>query len=589
MQIGLGEATPPLKFHACGKCKTKTDENTLRIREYHCPTCNFEMAYPDFAPNGAIRGVLGYLRSPGDVIQDRYRIENVLGKGGFGATYLAEDIKLKGKRRALKEVPDLLFDELEANLLSQLHHPSIPDIVDRCFCDGMIYLILEFGGTRTLEEECRRMGGRVPLPNLLPLMTQLCDVLIYLHAQNPPVVHRDLKPDNILLDDNERIMLVDFGIAKQSTSSISTRVSARAVSHGFSPPEQVLGTGTDERSDIYALGATFYYLLSGQVPPPAHERVAGKELRPVSEIVPDIPAMIDDIVSASLSLNINHRPASVEEFRKAVALSGVSNADGLPSAHRTVRAPWAWETPTGISPPKHIQAVKIGTGEPVPQPVSSTGTADKQEKVKRRSRTMLTACAISLALLCAAGFLYSHNWKKAGPLPTGPEPTVTAQPEVAQTTSGAPPPHGPSSPDGSYPGGSPTASAPPPERPSSDAGLGQFAPGANAATPAGDVKAPPGNAPTSAQPNVAASQPSALDILQQTRRPDLSELPRYYPVNLPPPPPEPKNDVPRKVKHKPKQAVASNESAPSQEQEDNQKFIKRLRPLLTPAPRPSPS
>jgi serine/threonine-protein kinase len=111
-------------------------------------------------------------------------------------------------------------------------------------------------------------------------MRQLCEVLTYLHTREPPIIHRDLKPENILLDEHERIMLIDFGIAKQSVASELTRTLGRAASHGFSPPEQAMGTGTDQRSDIYSLAATIYFVLTGVVPPAAHERVSGHELVP---------------------------------------------------------------------------------------------------------------------------------------------------------------------------------------------------------------------------------------------------------------------------------------------------------------------
>lgn len=302
----------------CPGCGTSNGLSPLAHRGYRCSHCKLELAHIDYAPNGDIRGVFGWLRAAGDIVANRYRIRSVLGKGGFGATYLVEDLRLNGKRRALKEVPEQLFDEYETTLLSRLNHPAIPDIIDRAVADGMVYLVLEFGGSRTLDSERKQHERGIVQSKLIPWMRQLCDVLIYLHGQHPPIIHRDLKPDNILLDENERIMLIDFGIAKESNPEAMTRTLGRAATHGFSPPEQVMGTGTDERSDIYALGATFYALLTGQKPPAAHERVAGKELRPPSQIAPEVPPELDEAILQALSLNANHRQQTVREFARVL-------------------------------------------------------------------------------------------------------------------------------------------------------------------------------------------------------------------------------------------------------------------------------
>jgi hypothetical protein len=281
-----------------------------------------ELAHVETAPSGKVRLVVGWLRCPGDVIGERYRVTQALGKGGFAATYLVEDQRLEGKRRALKEIPEGLYDEFETSLLSRMHHPAIPDISDRFEQDGMFYLVLEFGGHRTLEDERRRCGGRVPMARLAPWMNQLCDVLSYLHAQDPPVIHRDLKPANILLDENDHVMLVDFGIAKESDTSLMTRTLARSSSSGFSPPEQALGGGTDERSDVYALGATLYVLLTGSLPPSAHERVAGAELPGASTQNPDVPPALEAEIERAMNLNINRRHGSIAELARAFQISG---------------------------------------------------------------------------------------------------------------------------------------------------------------------------------------------------------------------------------------------------------------------------
>lgn len=322
----------------CPKCGHSAALDKLVRDDYRCPACNFEMAYLDVTVSGSVRGVLGWVRREGEVIQDRYRIASVLGRGGFGTTYLVQDLLLNGKRRALKEIPLCLFDEAEAALLSQLDHPSIPDIIDRTVRDGMVYLVLEFGGTRTLGSERKRLGGRIPLPMLIPLAHQLCKVLSFLHAQNPPIIHRDLKPDNILLDDQDHVMLIDFGIAKLHNPDEATRILGRAVSFGFSAPEQITGAGTNQRSDIYSLGATIYFLLTGVHPPAIHAQLAGKKLEPLSKFLPDVPPALDKAVLRALELNPERRQQSVgeiaqvfEELERTVPRSTASSGTGQQS------------------------------------------------------------------------------------------------------------------------------------------------------------------------------------------------------------------------------------------------------------------
>jgi serine/threonine-protein kinase len=301
-----------IKNRTCPKCEAKNPENAVIANQYRCLQCGYELAHLDLTPTGGIRGVFGWMKEAGEVIADRYRIRTVLGRGGFGATYLVEDQRVNGKRWALKEIPEMLFDDFEVSLLSNLDHPAIPMIVDRFTADGMVYLVLKFGGNRTLQSESRRQQ-RIPYARLKPWALQLGDVLRYLHHLDPPVIHRDLKPENVLLDDADRVMLIDFGIAKESSSGM-TRTLGRAASHGFSPPEQVLGTGTDQRSDIYSYAATLYFALTGQIPTAAHERVAGKPLSPPAELAPDLPAGVNAILMKALTLNINERPQRIEEM-----------------------------------------------------------------------------------------------------------------------------------------------------------------------------------------------------------------------------------------------------------------------------------
>ncbi|MCI0668579.1 MAG: serine/threonine protein kinase [Methylococcaceae bacterium] len=306
-----------LGSYTCPRCGSQQSTSKLIELDYRCPACNLETAHVDRAPNGSVRSVYQWLRNAGEVINGRYRIVQLLGRGGFAATYLVDDLRLGGKRWALKEIPVPLFDGYETNLLSRLNHPNIPDITDQFQEDELIYLVLKFGGNRTLESERKAMGGRIPIARLVPWMRQLCDVLDYLHSHDPPIIHRDLKPSNILLDESNRIMLIDFGIAKEVQGDQQTRTIARAVTHGFSPPEQIGGTGTDPRSDIYALAASFYALAAGITPPAVQERFAGKAVIEPANLIEDCPAHLNAAILQALDLNLNNRHSSIREFAKA--------------------------------------------------------------------------------------------------------------------------------------------------------------------------------------------------------------------------------------------------------------------------------
>ena len=419
----------PQETHTCPVCGTVNDLALLQKREYRCGQCNLELAHLDYAANGSIRGVFGWLLGVGDVVLDRYQIKSVLGKGGFGAAYLVDDLQLSGKRRALKEVPAMLFDEYETSLLSRLDHPAIPDIIERRSANGMVYLSLKFGGSRTLGSERKQYPDRrVPMEKLFPWMRQLCEVLVYLHSQDPPIIHRDLKPDNILLNEDERIMLVDFGIAKEAVPEAMTRTLGRAATYGFSPPEQVMGTGTDERSDIYALGATFYALLTGQNPPPAHERVAGAELLPPSQFVPDVPLEVEDAITQSLSLNVNQRQRSVREF--ALAL-------GLVETGPTSRPSWSGDMPSSgasTGPLGNTARSRPLTG--AQERTASLGVDTHRAASQKNAVLILAGILSALAALATGAYFYFSK-----PATTVSTPDV--KPPVSSVAQPVPPPSAP--------------------------------------------------------------------------------------------------------------------------------------------------
>jgi serine/threonine-protein kinase len=416
----LGTVGP--EDRVCPKCRTHNELAALERRQYRCVGCGLELAHIDMAANGAVRGVFGWVLGLGTVVNERYQVTAVLGKGGFGVTYLVDDIRLAGKRRALKEIPGLLFDEYETRLLGRLNHPAIPDIIDRFAVDAMVYLVLEFGGSRTLRIEMDRQGGRIPVFLLLPWIEQVCAALVYLHSQDPPVIHRDLKPENILLDENERVMLIDFGIAKESNEQNMTRTLGRAVSNGFSPPEQVLGTGTDVRSDVYALGAILYCAITGRVPPAAHERITGTVLEPPSKFFPEIPPLLDSAICQALELNLHKRQQTMAEFSHCLALVQAGSA-----SPRTVVATDPAALMAGLSPRDvSLASVQLPSMRRSQRPVTSpSGTeqspAGPGPAARRPSWGWVGTGVVGALLVVGAAWLY---WRS--PAQTSAENTTAS-------------------------------------------------------------------------------------------------------------------------------------------------------------------
>jgi serine/threonine-protein kinase len=243
-------------------------------------------------------------------------------------------------------------------------------------------------------------------------MLQVCDVLAYLHEQQPPIVHRDLKPANILLDEHDRVMLVDFGIAKASFGAGSTRTVARAVTHGFSPPEQILGPGTDARSDIYALGATMYVLSSGTVPPPAHERVTGSTLVPPRTLRADIPPQLERLILWCVELRPEERPQSIEQVRAVLSGQPCDVARAEPAIlTEAVTVP--------VVPPL----------EPMADAGSSAATPPTRPTLPSWGRSATTATAL-LGLGTAVALLQPWRaalWRheRGGPVPDADRPTTS--------------------------------------------------------------------------------------------------------------------------------------------------------------------
>ncbi len=270
----------------------------------------------------------------GIILKERYRIVGPIGQGGMGAVYHAEDLLLTGRVCAVKEIaPDPEMNEetivqlrqqfrQEAEVLARLDHPNLPKVSDYFTNQNRQYLVMDFvpgHDLRELVDQARQQDEFLEESRVLAWTEQLCDALIYMHNQEPPILHRDIKPSNIKLTPAGFIKLVDFGLVKLLTSDEArtiTVVQGRGTA-AYTPIEQYGAddSHTDIQSDIYALGATLYHLLTGRPPATARERfLRPGAFIPPTEINPSISPSVEYATLQALSLHPDDRPTSVADF-----------------------------------------------------------------------------------------------------------------------------------------------------------------------------------------------------------------------------------------------------------------------------------
>lgn len=279
-----------------------------------------------------------HILETGKVLRGRYSIQELVGQGGMGAVYRAEDLRLSGRICAVKEVLPALSESsatkeeleqlaeqfrIEASTLARLDHPNLPKVSDYFSVGGREYLVMDFVDGRDLQEilqEAQRRGERLLEAQVMLYAVQLLDALEYMHSQEPPVVHRDIKPSNIKVTPRGTVKLVDFGLVKvlRTNDSRTVTVVQGRGTVAYTPLEQYGGdTGfTDNRSDIYSLAATLYHLLSGQPPADAKERFLRPGLlTPLRQLNPDVSPRVERAIFRALSMHPNERPSTAREFR----------------------------------------------------------------------------------------------------------------------------------------------------------------------------------------------------------------------------------------------------------------------------------
>ena len=263
------------------------------------------------------------------LLKDRYRIQRVLGEGGMGTVYMAQD-QLLDRPRAIKELcPDPLADEAqlhearlqfenEARALKRLRHPSLPHVSDYFSVDEYDYVVMDYVEGPSLAD-ILASKQRPTEPLAYEWMRQIVDVLSYCHEHN--IIHRDIKPANLIRTPDKRIVLVDFGLVKMlDPHNPETGNIVRGVGTPQYTPLEQYDTHqghTDVRSDIYALGATFYHLLTGRPPQPVSQRILNPDTQPsIQEINPKISPWMAHFVQKAMAIRPEDRFQDTKEMRR---------------------------------------------------------------------------------------------------------------------------------------------------------------------------------------------------------------------------------------------------------------------------------
>lgn len=268
------------------------------------------------------------------LLQNRYLIVQLIGKGGMGEVYLAIDQRL-GSAVALKRTFYAEDEQLgnaferEARTLARLRHPALPKVSDHFIENSNQFLAMEHISGDDLAKRLKATQKPFPLSWVLFWADQLLEALVYLHSHEPPIIHRDIKPQNLKLTDENNIILLDFGLSKNTVGQISdsgTGSTGSVVGYTphYAPLEQIRGTGTNPRSDIFALSATLYQLLTNVVPPDSLTRAdallggSPDPIQPLSSLNGEVPQVISDVILKGMAISQEHRFQSAREMQKAL-------------------------------------------------------------------------------------------------------------------------------------------------------------------------------------------------------------------------------------------------------------------------------
>lgn len=337
----------------------------------YCPTCGHDLK------SATLSRATGQLPT-NHVLYKRYVIARTLARGGQSAVYLAKDSLENGAERAIKELSDSALPAAqrqqavngfmrEADILYRLNHPALTRLFEIFVEEGKHYLVMEYVPGHTLEEELLAAGKPLEWRHVARWAVELCDVFGYLHSQSPAVIYRDLKPPNVMLTPGGPIKLIDFGIARWFHPA-RTHDTTQLGTDGYAAMEQYAGR-SEPRSDLYALGACLYHLLTGRVPTAAPQRMAGQPLAPIHDWNPEVPETLERVIAQSMRLDAADRFADATRMRAALVTT-LQPGNTLTGQLRTqagqtagiVRAGATGQAQAAIPPKLSVQPLRLDAG-----------------------------------------------------------------------------------------------------------------------------------------------------------------------------------------------------------------------------------
>lgn len=337
------------------------------------------------------------------LLLERYKIHDILGQGGMGAVYRAIDENL-GVEVAVKEnlfTSDEYIRQFrrEATILASLKHANLPRVFDHFEIENKgQYLVMDYIEGEDIRQRMDRVGV-LPEEEVVLVGASICDALQYLHTRQPPIYHRDIKPGNIKINPEGVVYLVDFGLAKVASGGEATTTGARAMTPGYSSPEQYGTARTDSRSDVYSLGATMYAILSASIPEDGLARAMEQsDLTDLRKHNPKVSRRLATIIERALSIHPDDRYQSAEELKSNLLSSRTISRKMIVGGNTELTIP---PPPTDV-----IEAVaegKIQSSQLLSQTqVDMSGESLKRIKRRKRQRVLRTLGIILVVTI--AGF-----------------------------------------------------------------------------------------------------------------------------------------------------------------------------------------